>query len=361
MKKCVYTCLVGNYDYPRSQSISKEWDYICVCDRAFEHDTWKCVEFDKREMSSSLASRLPKILPHKFLSEYDYSVYIDASITMLEDVEKLCNYVGWPDFGTRIHSDRNCVFQEIDICLAIGKGNSKDLRRQRDFYTKEKIPRTFGLFENGILFRSHNHPDIIRLGDLWWDHLVKFSHRDQVSLPYVVWKNRIRHLISTFPKDFKKKFRIPTVHGGRFPIRKLSFNENNIFSKLKNIVKSSVNVVCSRSPCILSEYMNWSSVASIAFLNKPKKLYETVVLYNLLSCNYDSDDVCEVINKAFGESRNIMLLETNLSDSFFRLRETELEECLKRNNLVHGVLFSNINEGLYTFIWSIQKNQEVSI
>ena len=56
-------------------------------------------------------------------------------------------------------------------------------------YVKEGFPRFFGLTENGILVREHNNEDCIRIMDTWWDEVLNYSRRDQLSFMYAIWKN----------------------------------------------------------------------------------------------------------------------------------------------------------------------------
>ena len=56
------------------------------------------------------------------------------------------------------------------------------------------------LFETGILMRR-NCDSIKRLNELWWKELDTGSVRDQLSFPYVLWKNpdvRINAIEETF-------------------------------------------------------------------------------------------------------------------------------------------------------------------
>jgi hypothetical protein len=312
MKKCVYTSLVNNYDAVREQKMCPGWDYICICDDSFRSDTWKCVEFDKGTMSNSLASRYPKLVPHKFLEEYDYSVYIDASVTIVGDVQLLCEELDWPKFCTGVHPDRNSLFQEIDICTAIGKGNAKDLKTQKDFYKSEKMDPSIGLFENGILFRDHNNENTIKLGEYWWDQLMLFSHRDQVSLPFVLWKYDLLDSTSCFPEGFKKKnFKIPIAHGG-IPPFKVPNQEKDLFFKLKELISSKTQIVCHRSPCLLSDYLNCDAIASVNYMNKPPMFYDTIVLYNMISAGHSIGDVLDIIQKSSSESSKILLIEDDV-------------------------------------------------
>ena len=182
---------------------------------------------------------------------------------------------------------------------------------------------------------------------------MEFSHRDQVSLPFVLWKYNNDGIISTFPKEFNKKFKIPTVHGGRPKIRKVSEDENRLFSQLKNEIESPVCVVCHRSPCVLSDHMNWNAIAITNFLHKPSKPCGAIVLYDLISNNHALDDVCAVVCKAVDETAVIAIVETDLSPELAKSKRIEVVQLLEES----GVALKEsvcIVEGQSVFAWIAQ-------
>jgi len=344
LKKCVYTCLVGNYDFPRSQPICDGWDYICLCDKKFSHDDWKCIEFPQKEDSPSLNSRYPKILPHHFLSDYDYSLYIDANMTILGDVEQMCNDLNWPEFCVATHPDRTCLYQEIDICRMIGKGNSSHLEKQKDFYQKEAMAKSFGLFENGVIFRSHKNLEIQRMESFWWDQLRTFSHRDQVSLPFAIWKCDVKNLVSVLPKGFKKKnFHCPIAHQSAPPLKKMTDTESEIFFKIREKIDRCDLVISYRTPCLLSDHGNWSAAETISFLNRPSKDYECIIVYDLISKNLGLDTLCRVIRKAKKESLKVIVVEDNLSEDYLLSGAINKIERALKNQGFHLKFIINLN------------------
>ena len=53
-----------------------------------------------------------------------------------------------------------------------------------------KINPKFGLFECTIIVTDLHNNKGIELLDKWWNEFIKSeSMRDQISLPYVIWKN----------------------------------------------------------------------------------------------------------------------------------------------------------------------------
>ena len=59
-------------------------------------------------------------------------------------------------------------------------------RKQRQLYD-DNIP----LLEATILLRKHGDPVWECVMDSWWDEYIKYPTRDQISLPFVIWKNNL--------------------------------------------------------------------------------------------------------------------------------------------------------------------------
>lgn len=96
------------------------------------------------------------------------------------------------------HPQRQCVYDEWAACSKLNKDNKAVMAAQLNRYLQEGMPRNFGLFETGS-FIVRNSPETAKLMDLWWDQIKIGSHRDQLSLTYVLWKHDLMHLVSVAP------------------------------------------------------------------------------------------------------------------------------------------------------------------
>ena len=60
-------------------------------------------------------------------------------------------------------------------------------------YEKEGFPHNFGLCEASIIVVDLDNPNSKKLMNDWWNELLNSgSGRDQIALPYVIWKNGMR-------------------------------------------------------------------------------------------------------------------------------------------------------------------------
>ena len=199
MKKgVIYTSIVGNYDPLLEHCyIMEDWDYICFSESKAivqNHTIWKIIVLPSNEIKNNIRlSRLPKILPHRFLTEYEYSIYLDANINILDDtLEKRVNQLIKKNVKIAIapHPQRDCVYEEAQVCIKSGKDKKSIIEKQiKEIYTLNNFPTHFGLYQNNLIYRKHN--DLVELDQLWWDIYMKYSRRDQLSLVYALWRTGI--------------------------------------------------------------------------------------------------------------------------------------------------------------------------
>lgn len=196
-KKVVYTVITGDYDSLRKIKKEEGFDYICFTNnKRIKSDCWEIRELpediENSDLSNVKKQRKLKILPHLYLKDYDLSVYIDGNIDIVGSVndfiEKECQKEKGYIFIGR-HPERDCVYDEAKEVIRIKKDNEDIVNPQVEGYKQQGFPEHFGLTQTCIVVRYHNNKSCIRLMNAWWAEIESKSHRDQLSLPYVLWKD----------------------------------------------------------------------------------------------------------------------------------------------------------------------------
>lgn len=206
-KIVIYTAIFNNYDWLKEPVIIPHGiDFICYTDSPnLKSKHWKIIPVDLNGKSPSLMNREIKLLyPYTELKEYDYSLYVDGSMMIKGDVGRfLSKYVVEnPILMNFKHLNKDCLFTEIDYCIQRGRGNAEKLAEQREIYGKEGMPEHFGLSDNKILLRD-NHSELgEKMMKEWYHHVVTYSGRDQVCLPYILYKNKQKY--SFFEENIEK-------------------------------------------------------------------------------------------------------------------------------------------------------------
>ena len=219
MKKIVvYTAIFGKYDeLPNNKFISKDADYICFSDHPIESDLWNVVLVDPIYEDSTRNSRKYKALPHRYLPNYEYSIWVDGNMQMIGDFSNLLNDKAFRTYDhMQCFDKRNCIYEEADFILYLGQQNNtqspeRGIRNWKDnpFIIQDQIarykslgfPKDFGLAETSVVIRKHNDKKCISLDEDWWTEMKYGSKRDQLSLNFVSWKNNLA--IDYIPGDVR--------------------------------------------------------------------------------------------------------------------------------------------------------------
>lgn len=190
----IYTSITGGYDRLLQPHVVDEgFDFICFvgrgekrCDR---DGVWEIRELAFEAESPQLVSRYAKMHPHVLLPDHEASVWIDGNIEILDGSlyeaarQKLASgetYCGVP------HPSRDCVYEEAKKCRDMRYISYLKLLAIWATLFLHGVPRHAGMMENNLIFRRHNDPVIVRFDELWWERVVHFCRRDQLSFLWTV-------------------------------------------------------------------------------------------------------------------------------------------------------------------------------
>ena len=189
-KFVVYTVLTGSYQTGLSNPFPdgcKGFERICFTDNmSIDAAGWTLVPLQGRHSDFVRESRRPKLMPHRYLPEFEWSLYIDNAVKLKQDpLELLESLLAQKNnFFCFRHPWRDCVYDEAEALIQMGYDDERRIREQMDHYRRLGHPKNAGLIAGGILFRKHNDPDVIQLGESWFEHVLRYSRRDQLSFNF---------------------------------------------------------------------------------------------------------------------------------------------------------------------------------
>jgi len=214
MKTTVYTSIFGGYDtLYDNQYLTDGVDYTCFTDSNIKSDTWKVVKSTPLYTDSNRNAKKYKLLPHRYLKQYEYSLWIDGNFTVIGNIDILVEkYLKDSNIAFFNHQNtsldpRNCIYQEASTILNAGKinmqrtpergilnykDNPKTIINQVQRYQNEGYPQNNGLIKGGIIIRRHNENDVISAMEAWWEEVKYNSKRDQLSFNYIAWKQNLK-------------------------------------------------------------------------------------------------------------------------------------------------------------------------
>ncbi|AFY50919.1 putative O-linked N-acetylglucosamine transferase, SPINDLY family [Nostoc sp. PCC 7524] len=197
--KCVvYTVLTGYKENLRNPFPNDSFGYerICFTDNPeLQSKDWSIVLIDNHSLKAERESRRPKLLPHHFLSDFEHSLYIDNTIDFKVDpLDIFKKYINSQSSLVCFnHPWRDCIYDEGEVVIHSGLEDECRVREQLDFYQLQGFPKHQGLIAGTILLRKHLDTKLIELTEEWFNHVLRFSKRDQLSFPFVAWHRNFKY------------------------------------------------------------------------------------------------------------------------------------------------------------------------
>jgi hypothetical protein len=190
---------------------------ILTDDPSLKVPGWRSHVMDMTAFASArAANRYGKMLVHRLLRGYDASLYVDGNVRLLGASGTLLKDFAEADVALRLfrHPLRRKVADEIDACIDTGKvAAAAPLEAELAAYRADGFADDMGLVEATILLKNHSAPGLDAAMALWWTQFERHGTRDQISLPYVLWKSGVSHDWHPF------SFRDPNPWFGLYPHR----------------------------------------------------------------------------------------------------------------------------------------------
>jgi hypothetical protein len=217
----IYTAITNDYDKLLDPiEITPNCDYICFSDNVnIKSKIWDILPLKYKHKLPVLIAKHPKLLPHLYFKDYEFSMWIDGNIKIKKDLTPLFEKVFKDsefDLGFFEHPEkRTTLTEELAKCIHLKKDDENRMRFQvNSYYKKGFVDLENGLPACYIIFRKHNDLKIIESMEDWWNEVTSQSFRDQLSFSYIAWKNNLHFSYidsSLFNEFFDRK-----QHGNYF-------------------------------------------------------------------------------------------------------------------------------------------------
>jgi hypothetical protein len=195
----VYTCLFGSKEELRfSRTPDSVLRHVLFSDSIIEVPAGvELILVPDIGLGVDRLSRLPKILPHKYLWEHSWSLYVDHRAILKMIPESIydtylsqCDHV----FLCFARPERDCVYDEAVEVIRLQYDSEAVVRKQIDTYKLLGYPKNNGLIAGTFLLRRHNNPILRQVSEAWYMHVLRYSKRDQISLNVVSWMHNLNIL-----------------------------------------------------------------------------------------------------------------------------------------------------------------------
>jgi hypothetical protein len=190
--RVIYTAITNGHAKLCARSDSPDTDFVCFSDVPLERSDWEIRPIEAPTgLTPRMQAKFHKLFPPK---EYAWSVWMDGS-HVLNTAESSIRMVdemitaSTSGFGLHMHPRLDCVYAEgqdvLSHALLRSKRRAQPIAEQLQHYRREGHPEHWGLWACGSICRNQS-PLVQRAMKLWWNELLTWSERDQISLPFVM-------------------------------------------------------------------------------------------------------------------------------------------------------------------------------
>jgi hypothetical protein len=192
MRRVVYTCLFGYSELFHDFEYEKDGiDFVCFTDDPeLRSDFWKIELLPRQVLDPARAAKKIKALPHIYLAQYDWSLYIDNTVRLKAAPKRIFEEYLAPAKSPLVcfrHFERDCVYDEAKVVLSLGFDPPERINTQMALYRHLGYPAKNGLAKSALLLRQHQHPALQQVMNTWHEQVFCHSKRDQLSLLPACW------------------------------------------------------------------------------------------------------------------------------------------------------------------------------
>jgi len=213
LKKLIYTINLGKYDSLAEVKKQKGYDYFLFIDEyddIYNTSNWTIIILPDfvRNLNLSIIKkqRYIKTHPHIFFPDYDLSIYMDSNFKIKGDIDEFLMRILSPKQSIYIleHPERNQIQEEFKLVKILKKDNKSMINKIRKRYNRINFPDNTGLVETCLMIRKHKDITCINIMENWFEEIRNYSHRDQLSFNYVLWKTnkQIKYLSKKFCSEY---------------------------------------------------------------------------------------------------------------------------------------------------------------
>jgi len=193
-RMCVYSGLFGSYERltPQPAFAGDAIDKILFTDDpALRSEDWEVrVVAPALRTDPGRSARRVKIMAHERIPDYSTSLYIDNSVQLKVApsallVQMLAPGERWA--GVK-HGYRGPVQEEAAVLLKMPEFDRPERVAEQVEHYRKACPEALAAqtLWSAIIARRHLDPVVREVQVTWWEQVLRYSRRDQLSLPYAL-------------------------------------------------------------------------------------------------------------------------------------------------------------------------------
>jgi hypothetical protein len=185
--RVVYTAITNRHAQLSARPLASDTDFICYSDVPLDRDDWQIRPVEAPALPPRMRAKFHKLHPPE---GYEWNVWIDGAYVLRPDAVRFVDDLiahSPSGFGLHRHNQRDCLFEEAEHTVLLDKysGQRGIIEAQVRHYEELGHPKSWGLWAGGLMCRNTS-PIVTAVMRRWWDELLRWSSRDQLSLPFVL-------------------------------------------------------------------------------------------------------------------------------------------------------------------------------
>ena len=194
MNAVVYTAITANFDSLKNHPEVPGVDFVAFMDEPVSDTNWDVRQIgDFPNEHPRLTAKAYKLLPHIYLPEYEYNIWLDADFQITSETfpQEALACVQGAGIAMWRHTRHDDIRGERDESVWQAKYVDTKIAEQVAHYIADGLPDRFGVWCTGIQARKTHDPQVVRLLEIWMSENSRWSYQDQISFPYAVWKTGV--------------------------------------------------------------------------------------------------------------------------------------------------------------------------
>ena len=184
----LYSCVINHRDDPKPIDIHDGFRHVLFSDDPNIVATgWEVRPPVWTSPDPVRTSRYHKHHPFDLFPKAEYAIWLDMTHWQYESIRPLLTD---KHLTMHRHHQRSTAKDEADKCASYNFDKPDILKSQVTHYINEGFPDNVGLYITSCLI-MRNTLDYIKFSEMWWEEICRWSKRDQVSLPYCIWRTGI--------------------------------------------------------------------------------------------------------------------------------------------------------------------------
>ncbi len=185
--RLVYTAITGTHAQLSARPDVPDTDFVCFSDIPLDRDDWKIRPIEApAQLSPRMQAKFHKLFPPE---DYEWTVWVDGAYSLRADASSHClmdDLIAHSPsgFGLHRHHWYDCLYAEAAHTLELPKcaDQHRIIEDQVRHYAEAGHPKDWGLWAGGLMCRNQS-PLVAEIMHRWWEEILRWSWRDQLSLP----------------------------------------------------------------------------------------------------------------------------------------------------------------------------------